>query len=190
MQFILQYEENIKYCEHIGKAYFLHVERMSNSPQVSSESLQMSLPGSPERRLGPWALPRWGKASLGAGWRRGAELLGSYLGAVETVELPKRAVSLGADGQEVQSLPPALRVAFAVALLADRRLGLELLLQEADRHLQDVGLLQLGVRVPPAELCLQQALELLDAAVDAVSAHLLHHWLSQLLVEKREEEAG
>lgn len=56
-------------------------------------------------------------------------------------------------------------------------------LQVADGHLQDVGLLQLGAGLAPRELLLQQQLQLLDAAVDAVAAHLLHRGLPQLREE-------
>lgn len=60
-------------------------------------------------------------------------------------------------------------------------------LQVADSHLQDVGLLQLGVGLVPCELLLQQQLQLLDAAVDAVAPHLLHHGLPQLRGQERQE---
>ena len=57
---------------------------------------------------------------------------------------------------------------------------LQLLPQEAHSHLQDVGFLQLGVGLLLVELLLQDDLELLDAAVDAISAHFLHDRFSQL----------
>lgn len=57
---------------------------------------------------------------------------------------------------------------------------LQLLPQEAHSHLQDVGFLQLGVGLLLVELLLQDDLELLDAAVDAISAHFLHKRFSHL----------
>lgn len=63
-------------------------------------------------------------------------------------------------------------------------------LQVADSHLQDVGLLQLGVGLVPRELLLQQQLQLLYAAVDAVPTHLLHHRLPQLREERRQVGGG
>lgn len=59
-------------------------------------------------------------------------------------------------------------------------LQLALLLQVADGHLQDVGFLQLGVGLVPLELLLQEQFQLLDAAVNPVTAHFLHHRLPQL----------
>lgn len=64
--------------------------------------------------------------------------------------------------------------------------SLVLLLQtseESDGHLQDVCFLQLGVWLLLEELCTQQRLELLNAAVDPLSAQLLHHRLPQLVRE-------
>lgn len=52
--------------------------------------------------------------------------------------------------------------------------------EESDGHLQDVCFLQLGVWLLLEELCTQERLELLNAAVDPLSAQLLHHRLSQL----------
>lgn len=63
-------------------------------------------------------------------------------------------------------------------------------LQVADGHLQDVGLLQFGVGLVPRELLLQQQLQLLYAAVDAVPTHLLHHRLPQLREERRQVGGG
>ena len=57
---------------------------------------------------------------------------------------------------------------------------LKLSSQEANRHLQDVGFLHLGFRLLVEELWTQESLELLDAVVDAISAHLLDSWLSLL----------
>lgn len=60
------------------------------------------------------------------------------------------------------------------------QLQLALLFQVADGHLQDVGFLQLGVGLVPLELLLQEQLQLLDAAVNPVPAHFLHHRLPEL----------
>ena len=62
----------------------------------------------------------------------------------------------------------------------EKSLLLELLSQEANSHLQDVGFLQLGFGLLVEELWTQESLELLDAVVDAISAHLLDSWLSLL----------
>lgn len=56
--------------------------------------------------------------------------------------------------------------------------------QVGHSHLQDVGLLLLGVGLLPEELWTQKGFQLLDAGVDAVSAQFLHHWLSQLKKRK------
>lgn len=79
-------------------------------------------------------------------------------------------------GQEVHRVPPAVREALA----EEPRLQLQLLPQEADGHLQDVSLLQLGVGLLLVELLLQDDLQLLDAAVDAIPSHFLHHRFPQL----------
>jgi len=77
----------------------------------------------------------------------------------------------------VKSLSPALGVTLTVSPLRGRgATRLQLLLQEHHRHLQDVGLLQLGVGVLLVELFLQQGFQLLYAGVDAISAHFLHGW--------------
>lgn len=74
-------------------------------------------------------------------------------------------------------LPPAVRVAFIIVPL--RKL-LPLLFEKADRHFQDIGLLQFGAGVMAVELLLQETFELVDAAVDAVPAHLFNNWLPRL----------
>lgn len=76
---------------------------------------------------------------------------------------------------EVDRLPPAVRVAFVIVPL--RKLLLLLLFEKADGHFQDIGLLQFGAGIVAVELLLQETLELVDAAVDAVSAHLFNNWL-------------
>lgn len=94
-------------------------------------------------------------------------------------------LGLGAHRQKADGLPPALRIALKLGFLWS--LGLQLLLEENHRHLQDVGFLQLGVGILLLELFLQHGFELLDAVVDAISAHLFHHWLSQLVKEERRD---
>jgi len=59
-------------------------------------------------------------------------------------------------------------------------LQLALLLQVADSHLQDISFLQLGVGLVSLELLLQEQLQLLNAAVNPVTAHFLHHRLPEL----------
>ena len=59
-------------------------------------------------------------------------------------------------------------------------LQLALLLQVADGHLQDISFLQLGVGLVSLELLLQEQLQLLNAAVNPVTAHFLHHRLPEL----------
>ena len=66
--------------------------------------------------------------------------------------------------------------ALAVVALTEARL--KLLSQETHSHLQDVCFLQLGVGLMLLELLLQDGLELLDASVDAISAHFLHNRFS------------
>lgn len=88
----------------------------------------------------------------------------------------RRRRSCSGLGQEVHRVPPAVREALA----KEARLQLQLLPQEADGHLQDVSLLQLGVGLLLVELLLQDDLELVDAAVDAIPPHFFHHWFSQL----------
>lgn len=94
------------------------------------------------------------------------------------LELPARSSSGGMKSDEVDRLPPAVRVAFVIVPL--RKLLLPLLFEKADGHFQDIGLLQFGAGVVAVELLLQETLELVDAAVDAVSAHLFNNWLPQL----------
>ncbi len=70
--------------------------------------------------------------------------------------------------------------------LIDSMLTAIVALQEVERHLQDICFLQLGIRL--LELWSQKTLEL-DAAVNTISEHLLHPWLSQLQMktEKHQE---
>ena len=128
--------------------------------------------------------------AVGGGGRRGAGVLAGVLagsaGGVELLEVRERRRLQGVGGQEVQRLLPELGVALAVSRLIGRARRPQLLLQEHHRHLQHVGLLQLGVGILLVELLLQQDLELLDAAVDAISAHLLHNWFPQLWKQRGE----
>lgn len=107
-----------------------------------------------------------------------AELCAGSL--VDLLDLLGRLPSVGVDVKEMQGLLPALRVALVIVSLSQCSWKPLLLLQKADGHFQDVSFLQLGVWVLAAEFLLQQLLQLIDAIVDAVSAHLFYHWLSQL----------
>lgn len=59
--------------------------------------------------------------------------------------------------------------------------------QDADGHLQDVGFLQPGLGLL-LEVWTQETLELLNAAVDPLSAQLFHQRLSELPREERKHE--
>jgi len=122
------------------------------------------------QRGGPEGGADWGGAAGSLGLE---ELL---LLLLEALQRSDRGLGVGAGRQEVQRVPPAVRVALAVVALAEARL--QLLPQEAHSHLQDVGFLQLGVGLLLVKLFLQNDLELLDAAVDAISAHFLHNRFS------------
>lgn len=109
------------------------------------------------------------------------------LQAVEVAEEPPVRLSLElAAGQEVDGLLKAAGITVPGGHGARGHAGLlQLLLllpapQVGHGHLQDVGLLLLGVGLLPEELWSQQSFQLLDAGVDAVSAQFLHHRLSQL----------
>lgn len=109
------------------------------------------------------------------------------LQAVEVAEEPPVRLSLElAAGQEADGLLKAAGITVPGGHGARGHAGLlQLLLllpapQVGHGHLQDVGLLLLGVGLLPEELWSQQSFQLLDAGVDAVSAQFLHHRLSQL----------
>lgn len=127
------------------------------------------LPGSPDSISPAVRLLQFG---WGCRWSRACSL-----GAVEVLELPDRSSSGGMKSEEVDRLPPAVRVAFIIVPL--RKL-LPLLFEKADRHFQDIGLFQFGAGVMAVELLLQETFELVDAAVDAVPAHLFNNWLPRL----------
>ena len=122
------------------------------------------------------------------GARRGEAAGAGPLQALEVAEQPLVGLGLHlAVGQEADGLLHAAGVPVAGRRHA-RGLAGSLLLPDSQishGHLQDVCLLLLGVGMLPDELRAQQGLQLLDAGVDAVSAQLLYHWLSQL---KKEEE--
>lgn len=153
------------------------------------------LPGPPQRTAGLAGTFAGGDAAQRRS-RRG-EAAGSGAGrpqALEVAEQPPVGLSLAlAVRQEADGLLHAAGVAVAARRRAGGRAGLLLLLvklpgsQIAHRHLQDVRLLLLGVGLLPDELGTQQRLQLLDAGVDAVSAQLLHHRLSQLKKKKKKE---
>lgn len=137
-----------------------------------------SLPGSPDSMSPAVRLLQTGRAQFGRGccWS-GAR----SLGVVEVLELPARSSLGGMKSEKVDRLLPAVRVAFIVVPL--RKLLLlppPLLFEKADSHFQDIGLLQFGAGVMAVELLLQETFELVDAAVDAVPAHLFNNWLPQL----------
>lgn len=124
-------------------------------------------------------------------WRarrgEGAGTVAGPLQALEVAEQPSVGLSLDLTvGQEADGLLHAAGVAVAARHQARGRAGLMLLLlllpasQIGHGHLQYVRLLLLRVGLLPEELRTQQGFQLLDAGVDAVSAHFLHHWLSQL----------
>lgn len=122
----------------------------------------------------------------GAGRREVAGTVG-HLQALEVAEQPSVGLSLDVTvGEEADGLLHAVGVAIAGRLHTGRSIDLLLLLlllpasQVGHGHLQDVGLLLLGVGLLPEKLWAQQGFQLLDAGVDAVSAQFLHHWLSQL----------
>ncbi len=121
----------------------------------------------------------------GGDWGRAAGSLGLMeLLLLKALQRSDRGFCVGLSREEVHRVPPAVRVALVVVALTEALL--QLLPQEAHSHLQDVGFLQLGVGLLLVELLLQNDLELLDAAVDAISAHFLHNRFSQL----GEEETG
>lgn len=143
-----------------------------------------SLPGSPDSISPAVRLLQTGRAQFGRGcccWS-GARSTARSLGVVEVLELLARSSSGGMKSEEVDRLPPAVRVAFIIVPLRDLLLLLllPLLFEKANSHFQDVGLLQFGAGVVAMELLLQETFELVDAAVDAVPAHLFHNRLSQL----------
>lgn len=110
------------------------------------------------------------------------------LQALEVAEQPFVGPSLNlAVGQEADGLLHTVGVTVAGRGQAGGQTDVLLLLllllptpQIGHSHLQDVCLFLLGVRLLSQELWTQQGLQLLDAGVDAISAQLLHHWLSQL----------
>lgn len=123
------------------------------------------------------------------GARRGEGLgsltvLAGFLQALEVAQ--QRAVGLCLHLTLRQEADRVLHTA-RVALIGCCSGGTSCLLlaaQEIDSHLQDVGLLLLGVGLLAEELGTQEGLELLDAGVDAIPTHLLHHWLPYLHKEK------
>ena len=78
-----------------------------------------------------------------------------------------------------------------VEVLQQSSVLLLLLLQSSEDthcHLQDVCFLQLGVWLLFEELWSQERLELLDAAVDSLSAKLLHQRLSEQQDKKKKKK--
>lgn len=101
---------------------------------------------------------------------------------LEALQRSDRGLCVGSRREEVHGVPPAVGVALVVVAVTDA--WLQLLPQEAHSHLQDVSFLQLRVGLLLVELLLQDDLELIDAAVDAISAHFLHNRFSQLVKEE------
>lgn len=111
----------------------------------------------------------------------------SYCGSLCSVQaLPRPPGGTAALTGAVVSLDvqlSAVALLRALHLALGHKVRLLLLLQtceESDSHLQDVCFLQLGVWLLLEELCTQERLELLDAAVDPLPAQFLHHRFSQL----------
>lgn len=140
-----------------------------------------SLPGSPDSICPAVRWLQTGRAQFGRGccWS-GASSTARSLGVVEVLELPARSSSVGMKSEKVDRLLPAVRVAFIVVPLRKLLLLPPLLFEKADSHFQDIGLFQFGAGVMAVELLLQETFELVDAAVDAVPAHLFNNWLPQL----------
>lgn len=163
--------------EQPGNIFPTYSEGERGSPQVL-ECL-LCLPRPPHGASAVAAFLQCG----GPGWSWGGaadflsmtELLVLLLEALQRCD---RGLCVGACGKEVHRVPPAVRVALVVIPLTEARL--QLLPQKAHCHLQYVGFLQLGVGLLLVKLFLQNDFELLDAAVDAISAHLLHYRFSQL----------
>lgn len=167
--------------------YFLLSEGENRFPSGLSVCGTESLPRPPHgasAAAAAAAVLQRGGPEGGADWREAAASLGLMerllvpLLLLEALRRGERGLFAGAGREEVQRVPPAVRVALAIVAPTEARL--QLLPQEAHGHLQDVGFLQLGVGLLLVELFLQDDLELLDAAVDAVSAHFLHNRFSQL----------
>lgn len=167
--------------------YISYIMRGRISPQVSQCLWVKSLPGPPH-----WTATAVAAAAasvLQHGGPEGGVDRGDAAGSLVLVELllllenlRRSHGGLGA-GEEAHRVPPAVRVALAEGAVTEARL--QLLPQEADGHLQDVGLLQLGVGLLLVELLLQDDLELVDATVDAIPAHFFHNRFSQLVKEKK-----
>lgn len=128
-----------------------------------------------------------GLVDWGAQRREGPGSLAVLAGCLQAVEVAQQpAVGLCLHltlRQEADSLLHTVRVA-PIGCHGGGTSCLLLLAQEIDGHLQDVSLLLLGVRLLQEELGTQEGLELLDAGVDAIPTHLLHHWLPYLHKEK------
>lgn len=129
---------------------------------------------------GPGSGGDWG-GTAGSVWLMKLLLVLLLLLLLGALHWSDRSFWAGACREEVHGVPPALRVALVVVAVAQA--WLKLLPQEAHSHLQDVGFLQLGVGLLLVELFLQNDFELIDAAVDAISAHFLHNRFSQLVKE-------
>lgn len=140
-----------------------------------------------------WALP--GSPDVTAGWSVlfGAAVCVCFSGLriVHTCVLVCRSLHVQ---EELHQSCVALRLHWALRQKADgllhtsgasvtSRTAFLRASQEIKRHLQDISFLLSGVGLLLDELLSQKSLELLDAAVDSLSADLLHHGLSQLVCQ-------
>lgn len=165
--------------------------RGRSSPQVSQCLWVKSLPGPPHWAAAGAAASAVAAASvLQHGGPEGGVDWGDAAGSLGLVELLLESLRRShgglCAGEESHGVPPAVRVALAEGAVTEARL--QLLPQEADGHLQDVGLLQLRVGLLLVELLLQDDLELVDAAVDAIPPHFFHNRFSQLLNKEKEKQ--
>ena len=159
---------------------FLHNEGESSPLKSHIVRESEALPGPPHGASAAAVLHQRGGPEAGAADSLGLMgLLLFLLLLLEALQGSDTCLRAGSFREEVHGVPPAVRVALAVVAVTEALL--QLLLQEAHRHLQDVGFLQLGVGLLLVELLLQDDLELIDAAVDAISAHFLHDRFSQLV---------
>lgn len=153
---------------------FLHSE---GEQAPSGLTVSESLPRPPHGTSAAAAvLQRGGRGAAGS-------LMELLLLLLEALQRRDRSLCAGADREKLARVAPEIRAALVV--VAVTRAWLQLLPQEADGHLQDVGFLQLGVGLLLVKLLLEDDLELLDAAVDAISAHFFNKRFSQLRKRKQ-----
>lgn len=149
---------------------------------------ESELPRPPQRAVTPPGGPGGGplpRRSPSAGLSGHVPLQGGSLEHVEALDfLPLRGLKGGVEGQVPQGLLQTLGEALGVTGGDADQSPLP---QEPHSQLQDVGFLQLGGGLSSARLPrVQKCSELLDAVVDPVPPHLLHHEFPQLRGEKEE----